>query len=173
MKILLSIGLLVFIACNSGIKQEKTLNKKELTCLFFFIPDCPASRACMSPIQELQDKYNSLGLKVKGILSDPHPDDSILNAVLAENKIQFEIIPDTNLALARERGATTTPQFFLLDSLGNLLYSGLIDNYYYSFGKHRATVTKTYLEDAIIAYLSDQAIAVKETEPIGCKINFD
>ena len=169
--VLLLSGLL-FFSCSTTEKRSN-LKTKPMRCLFFFIPDCPASRAVMSPIMDLKHKYQTYGLKVSGILSDPSPNDSILKAVLQENKVDFEIINDSSLEIAQTIGATTTPHFFLLDSLNNVLYSGLIDNYYYSFGKHRTAPTKYYLEEAIVSYLKGDPLETKFTDPIGCKINFD
>ncbi|MBL4708649.1 MAG: redoxin domain-containing protein [Flavobacteriales bacterium] len=170
------VGLIVLLLVLNSCRQKIEVNKNKprpMTCLFFFIPDCPASKAVMTPLMKLKEKYQSQGLVVVGILSDPEPNDSILQKVLNENHIDFEIQLDTTLEIAQKRKATTTPQFFLLDSLRNPIYSGLFDNYYYSFGKHRVRVTKNYLEDAIIAYLNDKEPEIKNTQPIGCKINFD
>lgn len=144
-----------------------------MTCVYFFIPDCPACRACLTPIMNLKNTYQKNGLTVIGILSDPLPNDSTLQSVLEENRVDFEIRIDTSLELAGLYQASTTPQFFLLDSIGNTIYSGLIDNYYYSFGKHRVSPTENYLEDAILAHLEGETPSITKTEPIGCKINFD
>lgn len=165
---------IVLMGCNSQEKNnQEILAKKKMLCKFFFIPDCPASKACFASIVKLEKKYAKNGLEVHGILSDPSPNDSILFELLAENKVEFKIIPDSTLSIAKSSSASTTPQFILYDSLGSSIYSGLIDNYYYEFGKHRVSPTINYLEDAIIAYLEGEEILVPETKPIGCKINFD
>lgn len=164
----------LFSGCSSqSLEADETKAYKPMTCLFFFIPDCPASRACMTPIMKLKDTYEKNGLTVIGVLSDPEPDDSTLQRALQENKIDFEIRNDSSLEIARQYHATTTPQFFLLDSLGSTIYSGLIDNYYYGFGRHRVAATENYLEDAILAHLNGEKMNTLTTKPIGCKINFD
>ena len=40
-----------------------------MTCLFFFIADCPACKANMLSINRLQQQYMKYGLEIKGILS--------------------------------------------------------------------------------------------------------
>ena len=107
-------------SCTDQNKSYQTAIKP-MTCYFFFIPDCPASRATLGPLMALKKKYEKNGLKVIGILSDPSPNDSILNQLLEENKVDFELIKDSSLAYAKSQGANTTPQFFLSDSLGNTL----------------------------------------------------
>lgn len=163
----------LLISCGGHEDTREVFSiKKKMLCQFFFIPDCPASKACFASIVELEKKYAKNGLEVHGILSDPEPNDSILNLLLNENKVEFKIMRDSTLSIANSSSANTTPQFILYDSIGKPLYSGLIDNYYYEFGKHRVSPTKNYLEDAIISYLNGKEILVKETKPIGCKINF-
>jgi hypothetical protein len=170
---------LLLVSCETKHSNENKMNdlvelpSHRMRCLFFFIPDCPASKACMAPFGELIRRYESHGLEALGIVSDPKPDTVLLEALLKESRLDLPLVLDTNLEYAHKQGATTTPQFFLLDSLDQVLYSGLIDNYYYAFGKHRARVSENYLQDAIEAYLLGKKIAVKETEAIGCKINYD
>ena len=86
------------------------------------------------------------------------------------SNISFEY--DTTLEIAKHHGITTTPQVILFDSLSNIIYTGQVDNYYYSFGKHRSSASKNYLENAIVATLSGDIPEIKMTKPIGCRINF-
>jgi hypothetical protein len=144
-----------------------------MKCVFFFIPDCPACRASFPHVLDLNRKYGHLGLEMISILSDPAPDDSVLSTTFESYGYDLPIKWDTTLALARSYNATTTPQFLLFDSIGSLVYSGNLNNEYYSFGKHRARITENYLEDAIIGLLTGNNIEISQTDPIGCKINFN
>jgi len=145
----------------------------DMTCVFFFIPDCPASKVDMPVIMDLKEKYEEFGFHVKAILADPEPDDSVLNAAIRQFNFTIPIVFDTLLLEARSIGATTTPEVFLFDSHNKLAYSGQVTDYYYSYGKHKNHMEKNYLEDAIIGLLTGTRIEVSRSEPIGCKINFD
>ena len=59
----------------------------------------------------------------------------------------------------------------MIDNEGNLIYRGMIDNWFYALGKYRKITTAYYLEDAINAYLKGEDVSIKQTEPIGCFIN--
>ncbi len=145
----------------------------QMTCVFFFIPDCPASKLDMAEMVKLHKKYSNSGLKISAILSDPAPNDSILQRSIKDYRFEIPIKFDSTLALAKLYGATTTPQVFLFDKDSMVVYNGQVTNYYYQYGRHKTKATKYYLEDAIVSLINNQAVEVKTTTPIGCKINFD
>lgn len=183
MKFLYSISILsiltIVTGCRSSdltqqqghVKNREEFKQKELYCYFFFISDCPASRNNMPKMQKLNETYASYGLQVKGIVSDPVLDESDLEEALEDYPMDFAIIRDDSLIIAKEHNATVTPQVFLYDGDDNLLYSGAVDNYYFALTKHRKIITEKYLEDAIVSALKNKPIENKKTEPIGCRIN--
>ena len=145
----------------------------ELTCYFFFISDCPACRNNLPKVVDLAQRYADQGLEVIGVVSDPELDEDLLQETLETFGVKFEIQRDEDLQIARQHGATVTPQVFLYDASETLLYSGQFDNYYFELGRHRKNITETWLEDAIQAAQGNNLPKVSRTEPIGCVINFD
>lgn len=175
-------GLLVVVALSFGCGSGNTDSISDgvddfgdvpMECYFFFIPDCPASKLDMSVIMDLSNKYGSHGLTVRAIVSDPEPSDSILASAIENYNFTLPIEYDSTLAKAKSFGATTTPQVFLLNSSGDTVYSGQVNDYYYSYGKHRPKANNHYLEDAIISLLTNTHLEVSRTNPVGCKINYD
>lgn len=168
-------------SCSSSVKNgDQIVSQKidsvasrELTCYFFFISDCPACRNNLPKVVELDKKYKGKGLEIIGVVSDPELEEELLQEALETFGVEFAILRDDSLDLAREHGATVTPQAFLYDESGRLIYSGLVDNYYYDFGRHRKNITEFYLEDAIQAALEYRSPEITETEPIGCIINLN
>ena len=75
---------------------------------------------------------------------------------------------DEGSKLATAFGATQTPQIFLFDSNGKLVYRGVIDDNAYKPRK----VKKPYLLDAISALGSGKPISIAETKGRGCSIKF-
>jgi hypothetical protein len=82
--------------------------------------------------------------------------------------MRFPYVVDATSNVARAFGATKTPEAFLFDKEGKLVYHGAIDDN----GQEPAKVEKNYLKDALEAVLSGGEIAVKETKSIGCSIKF-
>lgn len=181
-------GIFFFLALLISISSCSTVEKRgdqgvapqidsettrQLTCYFFFISDCPACRNNLPKMVELDKKYRDKGLKVIGVVSDPELEEELLDEALETFGVGFDIVRDDSLTLAKEHGATVTPQAFLYDESGRVIYSGLVDNYYYDFGRHRKNITEFYLEEAIQATLENRSPEATETEPIGCIINFN
>ena len=75
---------------------------------------------------------------------------------------------DEGSKLAMAFGATQTPQVFLFDSNGKLVYQGVIDDN----PRKPKKVTKPYLLDAISALGSGKPISIAETKGRGCTIKF-
>lgn len=167
---------LLQLSCSNKQNSENNSTHRNLTgmeCFFFFIPDCPACKNNLPKILSIKDKYSHKGLKVIAVYADPLPDSALVNYVLKEYKNKLTLLFDTNLTLSKKYKVTTTPQVVLIDSCGKEIYSGLLDNYYYSLGKHRNLITQKYLEQAIESVLKDTILLFSNTTPIGCRINYN
>ena len=71
-------------------------------------------------------------------------------------------------------GATITPEVVIYDHrIGQILYSGRIDDRYVKVGKRRRHVQTSELEDALKAIRSGQPVAVRETQATGCLITLE
>jgi hypothetical protein len=173
--ILIFLPFLLSLGCindnhNTNLK-EKEQSLEEYECYFFFITDCPASRNNLLKMNEIDKKYSRLGLNIIGVVSDPYMDTAYLANTLNELNSNLNFVIDSTLSIAKAHNATVTPEIFLYKN-SVLIYSGLLDNYYISLGKHRQRATINYLENAINCNLQQKPY-IKRTEPIGCWINFN
>src|SRR5262249_55561285 len=82
--------------------------------------------------------------------------------------MEFPYVVDATSGVAKAFGATRTPEAFLFDTGGKLVYHGTIDDNMQAPDK----VTATYLKDALEAVSSGKEVAVKETKAMGCGIKF-
>ena len=73
---------------------------------------------------------------------------------------------DTNNELADAFGAERTPECFLFDKNGKLMYRGAIDDNP-SDGGH---VTRHHLKEAISEVLAGKEVSVKQSRSVGCGI---
>jgi thioredoxin-related protein len=74
---------------------------------------------------------------------------------------------DKNSELADAFGANKTPECFLFDKMGKLVYHGAIDD---SPGDMN-NVKRHHLKEAINELIAGKEITVKETRSVGCSIN--
>src|SRR5262245_451846 len=89
-----------------------------------------------------------------------------LQATIAERRLQFPILHDSEGLVARQYVAQQTPLVYLIDPERILLYRGAIVNFKYPADSDYLP----YLEPAIQAFLSGQPIARPETASFGCAI---
>jgi hypothetical protein len=85
-----------------------------------------------------------------------------------ERKMQFAYGVDPQSVVAKAYGATKTPEAFVFDKDGKLVYHGAVDDNHEEPGK----VSKRYLKDALEAVSTGKAVPVGETKSLGCGIKF-
>lgn len=83
-----------------------------------------------------------------------------------DQKLKCCYTVDERSQLANAFGAGRTPQCFLFDKAGMLIYKGAIDDNV----KDVSAVKSAYLKDAIIALLKNEKPKTQETKSIGCTI---
>ena len=119
--------------------------------------------------------------------SKKHADEAIVVAICAsakpadalprlqeraeQKKLPYAYLFNKSQAIGQAYGANYTPEFFLLSpgqpNERRVLYLGAMDDSTYA-----DKVTTTYLESALAAALKNEAPAVKETAPRGCRIKY-
>ena len=143
------------------------------TLVVFTCNHCPWAKAWESRIVELGNAYRQKGVGVIAInANDPkeNPVDGFEDMVqrAKERGMQFPYAVDATSNVARAFGATRTPEAFLFDKQGTLVYHGAIDDN----AQEPDKVDKRYLKDALDAVVAGKEVAVKETKSIGCTIKF-
>lgn len=134
---------------------------------------CPYVRAWEDRVVALQQEYTERGVRFVLINSnDPakYPDDSFDNMKVRarETRYPFPYLFDESQAVARQYGATRTPEVFLFDADLTLRYHGAPDDNY----DDPAAVKQRYFRDAIEAVLAGRAPAPTETPARGCTIKW-
>lgn len=145
---------------------------KNGTLVIFSCNHCPFVKAWEQRITELGNTYRGKGVGVIQINSnDPAvqaPDGyEEMQARSKERGFQFPYVVDEKSAVALAFGASRTPEFFLFDKDGKLVYHGALDD-----NKDAAKASQHYLKDALEAVLAGKPVAIAETKAIGCTIKF-
>ena len=91
-----------------------------------------------------------------------------MKKLAADKGYAFPYLMDDTSAVARAFGASHTPEAFLFDAAGKLVYHGTIDDSTYDAAK----VKKQYLSDAVNALVAGKPVATPETKSVGCGIKF-
>ena len=163
--------------------KMKSVDGKELTLadvkkpagtlVVFTCNHCPFAKMWETRIVELGNTYAAKGIGVVAVnANDPAvaADDSYDKMVerAKERGMQFPYVVDATSNVARAFGATRTPEAFLFDAEGKLVYPGAVDDN----GQEPEKVSNTYLKNALDAVVGGKDVPVKETKSIGCGIKF-
>lgn len=139
--------------------------------VFFSCNTCPYVKLSETRIKEYSDwcKANSVGcIIINSNEAQRDSDDSFdaMKKYANEQKLAVPYVLDVKSEVADAFGATRTPQCFLFDGAGKLVYKGAIDDNV----KDSKAVTKPYLKDALVAVSKGEKPAVQESKSIGCTI---
>ena len=138
--------------------------------LLFIAPDCPISNAYAPEIARLIDAYSQRGVAFRVVHSDPRVTEDIARKHAKDFNLRCQVLLDSKQEIARAAGATVTPEAAVLNSKGERVYLGRIDDLFYSFGKRRAAPTTRELRDALDAVLAGQPVAKATAPALGCEI---
>jgi peroxiredoxin len=142
-----------------------SLKGKSGTVLIFVATRCPVSNAYNERMQKLAEDYRAKGVNVVGINSNSTEPAAEVKSHAAEKGLTFTILKDAGNLIADRLDAQSTPEAYLLDASGKLVYHGRIDN-----SRNPEGVNSSELRDAIEATLAGKAVEKSEVKAFGCSI---
>jgi thiol-disulfide isomerase/thioredoxin len=156
------------LSITSILAQNPT--EKRLKAYVFLSDECPMCQGYAPVLNQLSVDYEKKGVELIGVFPNYYATDSSILAYKSEYNIRFTTIKDSTFTLTNRFKASTTPQVFLENTEGVVLYAGQIDDAYFRAGKRRGTTSEHYLKVAIDAILEGRKPEIKETKAIGCVI---
>ena len=144
------------------------LADKKVVVVVFTCNTCPVAADYENRISEFAKKHPDEVAVVAINVSRMEEDDLPKMQVRAKAKsFPFAYVRDNSQQIARDYGATATPEFFVLSPERKIVYMGAMDD-----SPDAKAVTKQYLEPAVQAALAGQKAPVAETYPHGCRIRY-
>jgi len=146
---------------------------KKGTLVIFMCHHCPWVKAWQDRIATIGNAAAGQGVGAIAINSnDPgaFPEDDVagMKEQATQLGLKFPYVVDATSDVARAFGATRTPEAFLFDATGKLVYHGTVDD-----NAHDASaVSKPWLQDAVAAVAGAKAVPTAETKAFGCGIKF-
>jgi len=134
----------------------------------FLNTECPISNGIMPELNRLSKIASAEHLAFYGVLSDPAVTRAAGQKHSLDYKIAFPVIFDASGTLARALEPAVTPEAFIVDARGRVLYHGRVNDAYIDVGKPREKTTANDLQDAMAAVAAGKAPAVGATTPVGC-----
>lgn len=138
--------------------------------LLFMDPDCPVTQKYGSTIRELHQTYEEEGMAIAAVYPVVNADPEKIRGFAVDYQFPFTHLLDPKLEFTKAIGASITPEVFLLNTEGGILYQGAIDNWFYELGRYRRVITKHYLKNALEAHLAGRPVPTEKTKAVGCMI---
>jgi peroxiredoxin len=141
------------------------------TLVLFTCNACPWVKAWEERTVALGNEYAKKGIGVVAVnANDPSvvKEDGfdVMQTRAKERGIEYPYVVDQGSRLAKAFGAERTPEAFLFDPSGKLVYHGTIDDNAQKPGE----VKERYLRNALQALVDGRKIEVAETKSLGCTI---
>ena len=163
---------------SNGQKHSLSDYKGKFVVLEWFNPDCPFVKKHYSGnMQLLQKEYTSRGVIWLSINSSaPGKQGSYtpqgFNKFMAEKAASpTAVLLDTDGKVGHLYAAKTTPQMFVIDPQGVLIYQGAIDDIP-STDVQDMTKAKNYVREALDSAMYGIPVAVNTTKSYGCSVKY-
>lgn len=152
--------------------QIKAIDLKGEYLVFIFMsPECPLSENYSKTINELSATYADKNVRFHIVFPGIFYLRPQIEEFLKKYHLPTEmVIYDPDHSFKEYFSATITPEAFLTDVTGAILYQGAIDNWAITLGKQRQVITEHYVIEAIESVLNNKHIKIKKTRAVGCII---
>ncbi len=144
---------------------KQLLKDDKFTVLMFISTECPVSNGYNERMEKLYETFKSKGVAVVGINANKEEQVERIAAHAKEHGFKFPVLKDVNNKIADLYGAAVTPETYVINSQGKLLYHGRIDD-----SRNLAKVTSNDLSDALEKLLAGKDLSVTTPKAFGCSI---
>lgn len=146
-------------------------SKAEVIVLAFTCNSCPYAVDLEDRLIALSKEFETTPDKcvLVAIGSNTIPADALeaMTQKAKEKKFPFVYLHDASQKVAKDFGATRTPEIFVFNKERKLVYQGMFDD-----SPDGKKVTISYVKQAVTETLAGKTPAVQETAPVGCLIRF-
>ena len=151
---------------GKAVALKDLLAKSKAVAVVFVATKCPVSNAYNTRMAALGKEYAAKGIPLVGINSNKTEPATEVKEHAEKHGFTFPVLKDDGNKIADAYGATHTPEVFVLDPKGNLLYHGRIDENQ----DNPRGVKSPDLRNALDAVLSGRPVPAAETKAFGCTI---
>lgn len=143
----------------------KVLKGNKYTVLIFVSTQCPVSNGYNDRMEALHETFGPRGVEVLAINSNKAEDVAAISEHAREHGFKFPVLKDQKNIVADMYNAQVTPETFVIDPKGKLLYHGRIDD-----NRNPSRVQNHDIADALNALLAGKSVTRTETKAFGCSI---
>ena len=141
--------------------------------------DCPFTKKHYESgnMQSLQKTWTGKGVVWLTVISSAPGQEGYMTAAEENsymkkvNAVPTATILDPTGVIGREYGAKTTPDMFVINPEGKLIYAGAIDDHP-STDVEDIKASKNYVSEALTQAMAGKEVATTVTRPYGCSVKY-
>lgn len=141
------------------------LKENKYAVIMFISTECPVSNAYNERMAKLHEAYAKKGVAFAGINANKEESVKDIAEHAKEKGLTFPVLKDDLNKIADLYGALATPEVYVVDQKGALLYHGRIDD-----SRKPEKIQTRDLANALDALLAGKAVPVAQTKAVGCTI---
>jgi peroxiredoxin len=144
---------------------KSLLKKNKFTVLMFISTECPVSNGYNERMVKLNDSYGKKGVAFVGINANKAEDVQMIADHSKDQGFEFPVLKDEKNKIADLYGALVTPEIFVINAEGKVLYHGRIDD-----NRKVEKITSHDLSDALDKLLAGKEVTSATPKAFGCTI---
>jgi peroxiredoxin len=153
--------------------------KGKYVVLEWYNPDCPfvGKHYRSGNMQGLQKEFTSKGVVWLSIDSSApgeegnYPSGKLNEISARDGAARTALLLDPDGKVGRLYGAKTTPDMYIINPTGILVYKGAIDNKRSTDPADVKTATN-YVKSALQAVMTGKTVSTTDTQPYGCSVKY-
>jgi peroxiredoxin len=149
----------------AGKPQTFSHLKGEVTAIVFISVQCPVSNAYNDRMNALYKDYSSKGVHFLFLNANSTEPAPAVAEHAKENGFAFPVYKDNGNVVADRFDAQATPETFVIDHTGTVVYHGSIDD-----SQQPARIQNQWLRRALDSVLAGKPVEKAETKAFGCTI---
>jgi len=149
----------------SGKPQTFSQLKGEVTAIVFVSVQCPVSNAYNDRMNALYHDYSAKGVHFLFLNANATEPASTVADHAKAHGFAFPVYKDDGNAVADRFDAQATPETFVVDHTGTIVYHGSIDD-----SQQPARIQNQWLRKALDSALAGKPVEKAETKAFGCTI---
>ena len=157
---------------QNGKEVKLSDHKGKIVVLEWSNYDCPFVKAHYEKnltMANLAKKYADKNVIWLNINSTKYANIETNKAWALKYKLPFPVLDDHSGKVGRLYGAKTTPHMFVIDTKGETVYQGAIDN---SPIGRKVDEYVNYVDNALVELTTGRKISIPQTKPYGCSVKY-
>lgn len=150
-----------------GEVELSSLMGRTATVFITLDPECPFCQFYTQAFEGVSERYAAQGVKVVGLYAGQFMEEKEAAAFSADAGFDFPQVMDDQCVLSRALQARVTPECYLTDAQGTVVYRGAFDDRAIRQGRKKYEARNHYLADAIDAFLATGK-PQEEVPAVGC-----